>query len=653
MNQRESTEPQRMEELIRDALAHIREGAKPDADAGSGVELERFLIWARDAIPAYLGIDEDLSADEERRLSTLLGIAIWNAAPRREHQWQTAPLPPPTATEPCPCGSGLRYRDCCEPFGPMPELPEELVWDVLLDLLSEAELQQALRAQAVPQSLLAKVAETWLDQDRPGRAVSLLEPLFAGDLQALDERFEPALDILCDAYDQLDHWKKKQAFLLRVTEAGSRVLKAAAWQRFSTMFIDEGEFDYAHEAFAQAQRQAPDSPGTALLELTLLAAQYRDDHARARAEFWRHKLIRAGYGDAGIIAFLDQAAVDPQEALAASHAAALDPMLLDLGEWVQGLAARDPLPHRIELLPMPREPAAEAQLSLFTDVELPLPLDHALFGEVGALHATQGVRRVERAWHRVFGASKPYSTQLTAADDGAVWEDDRWLQLLRDEALAGDSLDILDDIATALYDRPESSLPWIAHKLLGPLLARAERIIALSREQMGVKELPWSSEFNRPALRLLFRLYLYRVETGETAAAASVLEQLLALNPRDNHGARAELMNHYLRHHQDEQALALAQRFPTDVLADLAYGEVLALYRLGRQEHAARALSEAIVRLPRIPRFLLRKRVKRPPLSATGFNAGGDDQAWLYREAMRDVWEAEPGLLAWMRKLTA
>jgi hypothetical protein len=45
--------------------------------------------------------------------------------------------------------------------------------------------------------------------------------------------------------------------------------------------------------------------------------------------------------------------------------------------------------------------------------------------------------------------------------------------------------------------------------------------------------------------------------------------------------------------------------------------------------------------------------VKRPPLSAAGFNAGGDDQAWLYREAMRDVWEAEPGLLAWMRKLTA
>jgi hypothetical protein len=100
--------------------------------------------------------------------------------------------------------------------------------------------------------------------------------------------------------------------------------------------------------------------------------------------------------------------------------------------------------------------------------------------------------------------------------------------------------------------------------------------------------------------------------------------------------------------------LELARRFPNDVLADLAYGEVLALYRLGRQELAARALSSAVDRLPRIPRFLLRKRIKRPALADAGFTPGGEDQAWLYREAMRDVWEAEPGLLSWMKKrLTA
>jgi hypothetical protein len=132
-----------------------------------------------------------------------------------------------------------------------------------------------------------------------------------------------------------------------------------------------------------------------------------------------------------------------------------------------------------------------------------------------------------------------------------------------------------------------------------------------------------------------------------------MLELLLDLNPRDNHGVRAELMNHYLRAHEDEKALALARRFPTDALADMAYGEVLALYRLGHQERAALVLHEAVGRLPRVPRFLLRKRVRRPSLHQGGFVAGGDDQAWLYRQAMRDVWAAEPGLLSWMKKLTA
>jgi hypothetical protein len=60
-----------------------------------------------------------------------------------------------------------------------------------------------------------------------------------------------------------------------------------------------------------------------------------------------------------------------------------------------------------------------------------------------------------------------------------------------------------------------------------------------------------------------------------------------------------------------------------------------------------------VVRLPRIPPYLTRKRIRQPALSPLGVTPGGDDQAWLYREAMRDVWEAEPGVLAWLKRMTA
>ncbi|MBK1616959.1 hypothetical protein CKO42_00545 [Lamprobacter modestohalophilus] len=644
MMQSETTDPQRMEQLLRDAVRQI---------AGDG-DLDRYIAWSRAHIPTELGVESELVEGEAERLAAMLGVAIWNATPRADNDWRPLTLAPPGDDEPCFCGSGLNYRDCCEPLGPLPELPPELIWDLLIDDLPEEAMQEALRRRAVPDTLLAKVAERWLEHERPGRAAALLEPLFRGDIGSLDSRYEPALDVLCDALDALDHWKKKQAFLLRVTDEGSRELKAAAWQRFTMMFMDEGELDYADEAFEQALRHGPDNPSTALLEITLLAARHDDVRARSRAQFWRHRLRRNGDTDAGFLGFLEQAMVDPQEALVSSHSAAMDPLLLELRHWISALSALPPLAYQIESLDDPLEAGAGLQLSLFPDEQL--PSDHAVAssGACGALLPSTSLRAIEREWRRIFPASKPYSTQLSALDDGAVWEADVWMRLLSAQPEAANSLDVLDDLATALYEHPESSLPWVSHTLLGPLYKRALAIIDATVAETGVGCLPWRAERNRPALRLLFRAYLHEAEAGREEAAAAAVERLLALNPQDNHGARAELMNHYLRARSDQQALELVRRFPNDLLADLAYGEVLALYRLGHQEHAARALNSAVDRLPRIPRFLLRKRIKRPVLDDAGFTPGGEDQAWLYREAMRDVWEAEPGLLSWMKKrLTA
>jgi hypothetical protein len=643
MREQTQSESVSMDELLSEAVGTILRD--PD--------LEHFLGWGRARIPHVLAGVDALDADDERRLAALLAQAIWNAMPRPDLGFRTQPMPEPAPSDPCRCGSGAAYGDCCQAAGEVPELPAEILWDPLLDQLSETQLQGAVQSGAVPRPLLAKVADRWLELERPGRAAALLEPLFNGDIAGLDELFEPALDVLCDAYDALDHWKKKQAFLLRVTEEASATLKSAAWQRLSVMFIDEGDFDFATEAFSQAQRHGPEHPGTALLEITLLAARHRDDHARARAHFWQHKLRRAGHEGSGIYDFLARAREDPQQALMMSQASAMDPALLRVREWLSALAER-PLPTlSLEAIEDPLTCADERQLPLFDPELLPLPPAARGGGGCCAVTPTRALATVERAWHRVFLADKPLSTLLSGPEHEHVWLRDEWLDYLEANPMAADSLDVLDDLATALYAHPESSLPWVSRVMLDPVLARAE---AMLRHNIGERQpgaLPWIDPRNRPALRLLFRCYRRHAEAGEDAAAAGVMELLLALNPRDNHGVRAELMNHYLRAHEDEKALALARRFPTDVLADMAYGEVLALYRLGHQERAALVLHEAVGRLPRVPRFLLRKRVRRPNLHQGGFVAGGDDQAWLYRQAMRDVWAAEPGLLAWMKKLTA
>ncbi|MEY6433026.1 hypothetical protein ABC977_11485 [Thioalkalicoccus limnaeus] len=645
MFHQELHESDRIEGLIVEALREILGHEDPD----------RFLRWARERFPEVLTLTEPaLSSVEVGRVVIMLAAAIWNATPLPSRDFGALPLLAPDTS--CPCDSGQSFDSCCGRTDELPDLSRDVLWELLLDELNERDLLRALHLAVIPDHLLAKVADRWLDLDRPGRAIALVEPLFANLDEATGDsaRFVPALESLCDAYDRLDHWKKKRTFLARMTGIGARALRGAAWRRLSADHMDAGAFDVAHEAFIEALRQTPDDPALAFLEIALLTAQYRDDEARRRAQVWRHRLIRAGRDDLGTLAFLELALDDPQEALVASQAPALDSTVLDLREWLDQIAGR-PLPHyRLAALASNRTEVPANQLELFEARETPSrPLDGEIRGTAARLRPGRTLRRLEEAWHRVFPAVKPFSTQLALIEDDSIWATRDWVDFLLRHPEAGDSLDVLDDVATAILSHPESVVPWFRRALLPPLLARAQAIIEQAVPGASRRTIPWTSERNRPALRLLFRLYLQQVEAGERNRAAATLEDLLRLNPRDNHGVRADLMNLYLRDRQDRKALALARRFPDDRLADLAYGEVLALYRLGEAERAAQVLDQAVGRLPSIPAYLTRQRIKPPNHAHWSMPPGGDDQAWLYREAMRDVWVAEPGVLAWLKRMTA
>jgi tetratricopeptide (TPR) repeat protein len=635
----ESADAAHFEEVILQSLRHILRHQ----------DAERFLDWARRAIPDLLMLGEtSLEPGEDTRLAILLARGIWNATPLPDRGFRTQPLEEPGPQDPCPCGSGETYGNCCAQVADAPELPADLIWGILIEELGERELRRALDEGAVPVHLLGLAGERWLSEGRPGRAVALLEPLFREPPpEPLDERFDGALNTLCDAYDQLDHWKKKRELLARMTRSPCRSLRSSAWQRLSTIHIDEGDFLEAQVAFTEAQREGPDDPGTALLEITLLAAQHEDERARRRAVFWRHKLKRAGYGDDEVMTFLERAAEDPQDALMASQSAILDPLLLLLREWVQAAAQR-PLPvYGLEGLPRSAATGSASQLSLFEEGDAAGARTPESTQRIAKLRAPNSLRGVESHWRRVFTAAKPASTQLLPLPLEDVWEREDWVAFLARHPQAADSIDILDDLATALYIHPDSALPWIRRALLVPLLERAAAIVGQILTSDSGWTIPWPLEENRPALRLLFRLYQYQAEAGDDRAATETLRTLLRLNPGDNHGVRADLINHYLRVNENDQALALAERFPDDRLADLAFGEVLALYRLGRRAAAEAALTRALSRLPQIPAYLTRKRVRQPGAKTGG---GGELQAWLYREAMRDVWEAEPGVLAWLKK---
>ncbi len=647
MFHQETQDGEHIEGLIIEALREIL--AHQDA--------ERYLPWALVRIPEVLGLsDTDLTSAEILRVATLLAVAIWRATPMPSADFRTRPLFLDDDVD-CPCGSEVAFGACCGRSDELPDLSSDVIWELLLGELSERQIRRALSLGAVPDRLKGKVAERWLELDRPGRAIALLEPLIevaSADSQAAVGSRDLALEILCDAYDRLEHRNKKRAFLARMTKLADRTLRGAAWRRLSAGYLDEGDFTSAHEAFVQALRQSPNDPSLAFLEIALLIAQHRDDEASRRASFWHYRLARLGLGDEDVLAFLSAAQQSPQQALLTSQAPVLDPSLLRLHEWLQAVERR-PLPrYRLASLPSRDASMADNQLHLFQLDELTAPARvYGITAAAAKLRPSAALRRLESLWHNLFPAGKPHSTQLTLAEEADLWDDADWVDFLVSHPEAGDSLDILDDLATAIYTHPESTFPWVTRALISPILARARAILEVAVPEDSAWSIPWSWGTNRPALRLVFREYLYQLEARNSYRATAILEELLRFNPRDNHGARADLMNHYLRDRRDDKALALARRFPDDRLVELAYGEVLALYRLGQPERAERALSRAIGRLPRIPAYLTRQRIKPPKRTPWRMPPSSEDQAWLYREAMRDVWVAEPGVLAWLKRMTA
>jgi tetratricopeptide (TPR) repeat protein len=249
--------------------------------------------------------------------------------------------------------------------------------------------------------------------------------------------------------------------------------------------------------------------------------------------------------------------------------------------------------------------------------------------------------------------NKPLSVHDEAFGLEYAWDmdvEDEWATFLEEHPQAFDSLDILDDLATALIQHPQFGAHWLDRTLLAPILKRAHNIIISSLESQSDAKLIWGFTQNRPVLRNLARLAMLYSRVDEEIETERLMQWLLDLNPEDNHGFRRYLMNCLLRKGENEKALALSDQYPNDDQIETRFGRVLALYRLGQTQDAKHALCEALDCLPKGLRQITHERVKKPKIDPIGVEYGGDDQAWLYREEMRDVWKSTPGVITWMKK---
>lgn len=258
--------------------------------------------------PESLGLPDTSIA---RGLAHNLGRAIWNATPLPTNDWRPRPLPAPGRNDPCPCGSGAKFKQCCANLPTIPTIPTDEIWPAVIESLSPAELDQVLAAKRLPLGCMASAAYGLMDDDRVEDAVRLLEAVFKPPYARLDERLIDAVDALADAYMEIGATERRSEWLHALTEEAPRVLRTEAATRLATIYSDLDEYGKAWEYFRLAQRLEPDAPNLPLLEITLLASEGRLDEASDRARFWEKRLAHRDDVPPTVIEFLRAAAKDP------------------------------------------------------------------------------------------------------------------------------------------------------------------------------------------------------------------------------------------------------------------------------------------------------------------------------------------------------
>jgi tetratricopeptide (TPR) repeat protein len=186
-------------------------------------------------------------------------------------------------------------------------------------------------------------------------------------------------------------------------------------------------------------------------------------------------------------------------------------------------------------------------------------------------------------------------------------------------------------------------------------LERYEQAVDAGRRAIGSDRFEalaggfWGHLETRPYMRARLGLAQTLNDLGRAAEAVAHYRELLRLNPDDNQGVRYLLVVALLEQNRDEDAGALLDEYANDVQALWPYARVVWSFRKEGDTAGSRAtLADAVGANPQVTKYLLDPEsipLDRPPY----FALGSREEAWYVAEELGDLYEATPGLPAWLR----
>lgn len=479
-----------------------------------------FLDWVREEAPERAPeLFEDLPDEQARRgVAGEMGRTIWNGIPLPGNGFRPRPIARPERNDPCPCGSGTKYKKCCgEWAGSVPAFDPDLIWAIAVEQMPLEQVEALGASGRIPRGFVGDLATGLLDDGDAERALALVQPLFERP-DRLDERDVSALNVLLEAHDELDLYEEKQELVDRLSKQLKPLLRAVLWEHQVRWHAVEGEMEEAWEALENARQDDPESAALGPLEVSLLLAEGRTEEAGERARFFRERFRRnpGDLSEAGL-EFLDKVAHDPEDAQ----------LEFSLGK---GVAAQI---HELEALLAGAKPP-EVVYGI-EDVE----------GDPGAgrLVPPESLTEVDREWEDAFFEALPEDLLDEDNEDGEEDEDDldpwdeeraeHWLGYLLESPEALDSLETLEDLAHAVHGLVVDRYVFLDRSVLRPILDRA---LAILRQSLAARpeitRLPEDFEPNGSALELISLAAAQASRADEPERVRELVEWLKRLDPR-------------------------------------------------------------------------------------------------------------------------
>lgn len=593
---------------------------RPDPDA--------YLAWAKATLPSVGPALFDASSEPEPVVACWLARELWNVMPVEANGFEPVPMPLPAAGAPCPCGSGRTWGVCCAKLKLEMPVPPGALWQWLVLRHPDSYWLRHARSGTLPIDGVMHVARSLHEAGAWKPLADLLAPKMAAALERPE--FAPfAIDWLCAAYEGLQRIDDRDALLKRLGHHDSRMVRTMAGRRLTLSVHRRGDWQCAWRLFRDVSDANPDDPATGVLELALLANERRFAEAEQRADYWRNHLLDADLEpDDEFLHLITVFAEDARDGRDEYYRRYLPDELGELVDWIDEQLLARPLPkvrwRRVEGMD-----------------------DDDFTRGAHMLDPSPTMQRLEYEWQ------EEALPEFALVMDGEGEEDD-WpgismaVDWLFDNPDAADSLVVLDDLAAILAEAATTLGSTDNHWYMMVV----ERGAATLREAWSAKRgtVPWAMLENRPPLRLLCRYIGLLDEDEDPERVEEHRDLYLRLNPNDNEGYRNNAVDSLLGAGRNAEALQLAERYPNDMFAETRYGRVLALYRLGRLDEARDVMDAAAVDLPLVLKYLLRNRIEQPAADGDGSTMviGGEYQAWLYRDDMREAWMAEPGLKEWL-----